>query len=119
MSRVKILFLAANPSDTAKLRVDEERRRLEGEIRRSPNRGALELIYEPAVRPGDLIEALRRHRPDVLHFGGHGSEDNEIVLEAADGSARLVGSDALVELLRVQGGSVRMVVLNACYSRGQ
>jgi hypothetical protein len=119
MKRVKVLFLAANPSDTTRLRVDEERRGLEAEIRKSPNRDALELIYEPAVRPGDLVEALRRHRPDVVHFGGHGSEDNEIVLEAADGSARLVGSDALVELLRVQGDSVRVVVLDACYSREQ
>lgn len=119
MDRIRILFLAANPSDTAQLKTDEERRRIESEILKSPHRDRIQLVYEPAVQPGSLIEVLRRHRPQIVHFSGHGSEANEIILESDDGSSRLLGIDALEELFRLQGKGVRVVVLNACYSRAQ
>ena len=98
MRSFKILFLAANPSDTTKLQTDEERRRVEAEILNSPNREAICLVYEPAVRPQFLIDVFRRHRPQVVHFSGHGSKDNEVILETDDGGSRLVGADVLEEL---------------------
>ena len=119
MNPVKILFLAANPSDTAQLKTDEERRRIEAEILKSPHRDRIQLVYEPAIQPSSLIEVFRRHRPQIIHFSGHGSEANEIILESDDGSSRLVGTDALAELFRLQGKGVRVVLLNACYSRPQ
>jgi CHAT domain len=119
MRYFKILFLAADPRDTTKLQTDEERRRVEAEILKSLNRDAIRLIYEPAVRPQFLIEVFRRHRPQVVHFSGHGSPENEVVLETDDGSSRLVGADVLEELFRLQGEGVRVVLLNACYSQTQ
>ena len=119
MNLVKILFLSANPSDTARLKTDEERRKIEAEILKSPHRERLQLIYEPAVRPDSLIEVLRRHRPQIIHFSGHGSEANEIILESDDGRSRLVGTHILEELFRLQGRSVRVIMLNACYSEAQ
>src|SRR4051794_6044246 len=102
MSKVTILFLAANPSDEARLRTNGERRRIETEILKSPSRDAIHLVYEPAVQPRFLIEAMRRHRPQVVHFSGHGSQENEVIFETDDGTSHRVGAEALAELFRLQ-----------------
>ena len=70
------------------------------------------------VRPGDLQEALLRHRPDVVHFSGHG-EANAILLQGDDGQARRVPGEALAQMFQTHKDRVRLVVFNACYSGEQ
>jgi hypothetical protein len=119
MRPVKILFLAANPTDQAPLRTDDERRRLDVEIITSGRSGLVKLAYEPGIRREELIEALRKHRPDIVHFAGHGSDKDAIVLEASDGTSRAMDTKSVAELFRLQGKTVKLVLLNACYSRAQ
>jgi hypothetical protein len=119
MNPIRILFLAANPSETTRLQTNRERRQIEVEILKAPHRDAIQLVYEPYIQPRILLELLRNHAPQVVHFSGHGSQEHEVILEDDDGLSRPVGSSALEELFRLQGASVRVVVLNACYSQGQ
>jgi hypothetical protein len=119
MKPVKILFLAANPTDQAPLRTDDERRKIDVEIIRSGRSSQVELLYESAIRRDALIDAMRRHRPDVVHFAGHGSSVEGIVLETEDGVSSPVDAATLAELFRLQGATVKLVLLNACYSRDQ
>lgn len=116
---ITILFLAANPSDTARLRLDEEIRTIDERLRRSEFRNMFELNQHWAVRVADIQELLLRYRPHIVHFSGHGSEAGRIILEDSTGSSRLVSVRALGQLFSTLKDNIRCVVLNACYSEEQ
>lgn len=119
VTNVKVLFLAANPPDTRRLRLDLEIREITEKIRASDFRDALEIISLWAVRPADLLQALNQHKPQIVHFSGHGHSSGGLVLEDSQGEAKPVGEDALRSLFRVLAGRIRVVVLNACFSETQ
>ena len=109
MEKVKILFLAANPSRDLRLddlRLDEEFREIDGRIQKSKYRDALELIPCSAVRPDDLPSALLRHQPHILHFSGHGSPSDGLFLLDDDSNPLPVSQAALVNLQATMNGNV-------------
>lgn len=117
---MKILFLAANPTTTDPLSLDEEMRAIEEKIRVSDHRNRIEVVSKWAVRPDDLHLALLRVRPTIVHFSGHGAGAPGIVLHGdATGTDRPVPGDALRHLFRTLPGNIRIVVLNACCSSAQ
>ena len=71
------------------------------------------------MRVGDLQNHLLRHQPDILHFSGHGSKANEIILEDEFGNSRPIPTHALSRLFSLLKDNIRCVVLNACYSEQQ
>jgi len=117
--KIKILFLAANPSDTTRLRVDEEVRAIDQSLRLAEYRDAFILEQAHAVRVADLQSLLLRHQPHVVHFSGHGSPDGKIILENERGQAQTVLTRALSTVFSVLKDNIRCVVLNACYSQEQ
>jgi hypothetical protein len=116
---IKVLFLAANPSGTSGLALDEEIREIDAKIRGAEHRDHLQLLSHWAVRLDDLSGFLLRHRPEVVHFSGHGAKSGAILLVGGDGQAKAVPPDALAGLFRVLKDNLRVVVLNACYSAAQ
>ena len=116
---IKILFLAANPVDVPRLRLDAEARAIDRALRRAEFRDRFDIRQHWAVRATDLQECLLRHKPDVVHFSGHGSATSEIVLEDNLGNRHPVSVRALSRLFSVLKDNVRCVVLNACYSEPQ
>ncbi len=119
MSQIKVLFLAANPAGTQPLQLDEEIRQITAKVRAAEYRDSLELVSRWAVRPDDLLQALLEVKPDVVHFSGHGSSAAEIIVIDERGDPKPVSKEALVHLFRTLKDNVRVVVLNACYSRPQ
>ena len=119
MQKVKILFLAANPSGTGQLALDQEAREIDAKIWSSEHRDSLELITKWAVRPDDLLHYLNQHRPHVVHFSGHGSASDEIILNDDQDQPKPVSKTALRALFRTLKDNIRVVVLNACFSRPQ
>ena len=117
--KIRILFLAANPKDTDKLRLDEEIREIHARIRAADFRDHFELLSRWAVRPDDLLQAFNEVRPHIVHFSGHGSRVCELMLEDNDGNAKPVSEAALVSLFRNLRDNIRLVVLNACHSNAQ
>ncbi len=118
--RIKVLFLAANPKQTDPLRLGEEVRTIEERLRLAGLRDKFELEQGWAVRVSDLQDHLLRHRPNIVHFSGHGAEEG-IFLENATGQAQPVTTRALQGLFRIiqrradsEAERVRCVVLNAC-----
>jgi hypothetical protein len=116
---IRILFLSSNPKDINRIRLDEEVREVDERIRLGECRDQLELITHFAVRPRDVGQCLLRYRPHVLHFSGHGSLSDGIVLEDNNGQTKLVSVDALADLFATIKDNLRVVVLNACYSAPQ
>jgi hypothetical protein len=85
IEKIKVLFLASNPIGTSTLSLDKELRLITRKIRSSEYRDAIDLIPCLATQADDLIDYLNQHRPDILHFSGHGSPDGEILLLDQDG----------------------------------
>lgn len=116
---IKILFLASNPAGTPQLKLDEEVRRITQKIRAADFREVLKLETFWAVRPDDLLQALNEHKPQIVHFSGHGSKMGEIVLMADNRQSKPVSVAALKMLFTTLKDNIRVVVLNACYSQLQ
>ena len=114
-----ILVLAANPINQARLRLDEEVREIDEGLRRSKHREYFKLEQRWAVNAGALRRALLDFTPDIVHFCGHGSGDDGLILEDKIGCANLVSTEALATLFELCKEHVQCVVLNACYSEKQ
>ena len=116
---VKVLFLAANPEDTVRLRLDAEIREIDEALRKAEFRDDFEIVQHGAVRPTDLQGLLLRHKPKIVHFSGHGTDSGEIILEDSSAGSSAVPLNALEKLFSVLGSEIKCVVLNACYSEAQ
>lgn len=128
MERIRVLFLAANPQATSRLRLGEEAREIQERIALS--QGPVDLQTEWAVRIRDLQHLLLKYRPHVVHFSGHGVASGDGVPGSSGGAdlvleddgvvdMALVSTEALAALFAVHRDSVRCVVLNACHSQRQ
>ncbi|HKP76217.1 MAG TPA: CHAT domain-containing protein [Longimicrobiaceae bacterium] len=119
MARLKVLFVSADPSlgAASRLRIDEEMRAVQERVRASEYRDGVEFVFAPAARPLDLIQALNTHRPQAVHFSGHGTDEGTLQFVGNDGGARPVSPRLLADVFRKVRGAVRLVVLNACSSR--
>ncbi len=115
----KILFLAANPVNSEPLRLDQEISVIDNALRLAQFRERFDIRQHWAVQVSEIEELLLRHRPEVVHFSGHGSPRSEIILEDAQGQGQIVPSIALSQLFSVLKDNIRCVVLNACYSENQ
>jgi formylglycine-generating enzyme required for sulfatase activity len=114
---MKILILASNPRK--ELNLDREIRDLREVIEKSRNRQEFQVEDALAVRVGDLQDLLLRHRPQIVHFCGHGSGQRGLVFEGNDGGEQWVRTEALSDLFRLFSSHVGCVLLNACYSESQ
>ncbi len=119
MKKITVLFLAANAVKKNQLGLDEEIRAITEKIRASEHRDLLHLVSSWSVRADDLLQSLNEHDPTIVHFSGHGSTEGEIILVDNSGAAKPVSKVALKSLFKTLRKSVRVVVLNACYSRSQ
>ncbi len=114
----KVLFLSATPIDADRLRVEEEIREIDEAIRGSEYRDQFDIRQQSAVRVIDLQAHLLRHRPQIVHFSGHGTEDGRLMLEDANGNCVAVPRAALTRLFGAFT-NIRCVVLNVCFSQEQ
>ena len=146
--QTRILFLAANPTQTGQLRLGAEHREIKERLRGTTHRDKFDLEERFAARPRDLNEAMAQYAPNIVHFSGHGLLFKEgaeavaegdtrliefgdpeadlatkfrggIVLETSSGSIKVVSANALGGLFELHAGEVQCVFLNACYSEAQ
>lgn len=119
MDKVKILFLVADPSDSARLRLGQELRDVRNSLQHSKQRDNFVLESRESVRPGDITQAIHDIEPQIVHFSGHGNSTGELLFEDLQGKAKPVPPDALANLFELVSKQVSCVVLNACYSEPQ
>jgi hypothetical protein len=129
--KIKLLFIAANPTDASRLRLDEELHEISKGIRMSGGSNSINLFSEWAVRAADLQDALLRYRPHIVHISAHSSKEGDIWLERDD-IARAISSDvsfqeksrgvsvhSLTRLFSTLKGNIQLVFLNSCYTKQQ
>lgn len=114
---MKILILASNPRKD--LNLDHEIRDLRDVIERSHNHEEFDVEDALAVRVKDFQDLLFRHKPQIVHFCGHGSGSQGLVFEGNNGEEQWVRAEALSDLFRLFSSDIECVLLNACYSEEQ
>jgi hypothetical protein len=116
---ITVLFLAADPTDAARLRLSAEVREIQEKLRLAHLRDLFRLEMRPALRVADLTQALLDTRPRIVHFAGHGTPGGEICLEDATGRSKPVSTESLVALFREFAASVECIVFNTCHATHQ
>ncbi len=116
---VKILFLAADPSNASRLRLGEELREIEQKLRMAKEPGQYQLEQRHSVRREDITQAIFDVEPQIIHFSGHGTNQGELCFEDEIGQIQTVKADALANMFKLFVKHVNCVVLNACYSEIQ
>lgn len=67
----------------------------------------------------ELRRSLLDIEPQIVHFSGHGSGSEGLVLHGADGQPKLASSEALANLFALFAGQIECILLNTCYSEMQ
>jgi tetratricopeptide (TPR) repeat protein len=116
--KIRILFLAANPTENGQIQIGREMRAIDQALQMSRFGDQFELRTHMAVRYEDLQELFLRHQPHIVHFSGHGTTDGAIVVGGEEG-VHPVSSTALGHLFAILQGNLSCVLLNACYSHVQ
>lgn len=119
IEKIKILFLASNPKDTQPLALDEEVREITQKIRASQHRDAFDFKQCWAILSDDLLQAFNEEKPHIVHFSGHGTSTGEIILLDKNRKAKTVSTQAIKYVFSTLKDNIRLVLLNACYSRTQ
>jgi hypothetical protein len=117
--KVRILFLSSNPWNLSRILVDEEAREVFEKIHEGPYRDHFELHNHVAVRPIDLQRLLLRYRPHIVHFSGHGSKRERIILSGTNGQGKAIDQQGFAKVLALYNRHVRLVLLNACFTKTQ
>ena len=113
-----VLFIAANPGGTDPLRLDRELRVIQEAIRFSRLRQQFDVQLRVAATVHDLRRALLDRQYDVVHVSAHGEQEG-LILEDESGAAVQIPRQALAGLFALHTeprGSLKCVVLNACWS---
>jgi hypothetical protein len=117
--KIRILILSANPWSTGRILVDEEARAISERIQEGPYRDRFELHNHGCVRPIDLQRLLLNYEPQIVHFSGHGSKRQRIVLSGTHGRSKTVDQQGLADVFALYSNHVRLVLLNACFTKAQ
>lgn len=125
-----VLFLAATPSGTAQLSSEKEYAYISQKVEKD----RLAMTYQRAVSLEDMIDAFEEYQPHILHFCGHGKEqeinaDGQVKQEGGlifhsenkCSTVRLSTSmlDRQFRVLKDRFPRLQLVFLNACYSQDQ
>lgn len=108
---ITVLFLASNPRDQSQLYLDEEVRSIKEMITKSRHRDVVNLESCWAVRPGDILQYINEYQPTIVHFSGHGSSDDELVLMDNNSNTKLVSMESIVQAMSVANDDLRLVFL--------
>lgn len=116
---ITVLFFAANPRDQVQLNLDEEVRSIKEMILKAKHRDCVNFESCWAVRPGDILQNINQYQPTIVHFSGHGSDSDELVLMDNQRNTKLVSLNSIVHAMSVANDNLRLVFFNTCFSNNQ
>lgn len=114
--KITVLFIASNPQNSSNLKLDEEIRDLSEKIRASKYREAIEIKSIWATRTKDLIQNLNEIKPTIVHFSGHGSSNDELILQDEESNYKAVSMNAIIEMFKSLTFGIKLAFFNNCFS---
>ncbi len=109
----KILVLIANPQGTQSLNLLPEIRRLKEALRQSELNSHYRVEWEIVKTEKDFRKYIINHKPQLLHFAGHGTMKG-LLLEDQEGNPKILNHVYIVSLLKIYSDRLNCVILNAC-----
>jgi len=125
MKKIKVLFLAADPTavlsdrPTQPLQLGADMREIRKRVEEGGRPSMLDFDCQFDARPEDLVDRLRLTRPQIVHFSGHGDVQGLMFTSPRGVGAQRVTGAALKDFLKVFPNEIRLVVLSACFSSDQ
>lgn len=119
-NKLEVLYLTANPDEQNALRVDAEVRQVQEAVRGSVLRDNIVVHQLPAADLDSLMDGLNDHRPNIVHFSGHGYRGGLAVDHAKvkRPKGKFITYDILGQALAATDSPPSIVVLNSCQSAG-
>lgn len=114
-SPTRLLFAYSTPLNVSPLRLGTEEKQIKEALRAITDRDKIHIDTIPAVELKDFSNAFNRYRPNILHISSHGNQEH-IALENEKGQAITVDGDMLINIVKLAGKQLKIVVLNACES---
>lgn len=115
--KLRILYLAADPTDGARLQLGKEYHIIDEQLTIAKLRDRFVLVKpEMSLRPQNITKALLSEKPQIVHFSGHGTPEGALCFEDENGHTKRVEPEALAALFKQFDKQVNCVLLNACYS---
>ena len=114
-SPTRLLFAYSTPLNVSTLRLGTEEKQIKEALRAITDRDKIHIDTIPAVELKDFSNAFNRYRPNILHISSHGNQEH-IALENEKGQAITVDGDMLINIVKLAGKQLKIVVLNACES---
>jgi len=108
-----IAFVAANPNGTGQLKLAEECRESQRELKLTPYRSDFAFEARWAVTVDELMRCLNELDPTVIHFAGHASARG-LILEDDRGEPDPISPRAFARIISVAAPSTRLVIINSC-----
>lgn len=113
---MRTLFVTASAAGSVSLSVDLEYVRVRASLQNINKTWSDQLRLSPATQLAQLGSELIDYKPAIVHFSGHCESDGSLILVDAIGEPCAAAPEAVARLLLAASGTIRMVVLNACYS---
>ena len=113
---LRILFLASDPSNAARLHLGKELQEVRNKL---AGNKYFEIKDHQAVKPDDVIQTILSYKPHIVHFSGHGQDTGELCFEDEQGKAKAIHPDALASLFSLVTDYIKCVVVNTCYAEKQ
>jgi hypothetical protein len=115
-TKVQMLFLAANPSDTGRLQLSHEFMKVRGRLESLGLLSRFEIHDKWNVDLGDLAAALLRHRPQVLHISAHSQPNGSLLMQGLQTEPAPLTGQGLCQLLSSLPQRPKLLVLNSCFA---
>lgn len=109
----RLLFLASNPVNTARIRFDLEARAIADALRHLEKQRRLIIEQKFALSVDDLSRVLQEHSPHFVHIACPGSDDS-IILENSKGDCGAgVPLEVVAKIIGLFEGALRCVVFTS------
>ncbi len=118
-NKIKVLFIASNPLDTSRLRLEKEMREIDLELSRAKYREKFEFRKYMDARLDDLLNILLEDTPHFIHFAGHGTDDGIALMDDKTENSHIVKNQNLARLFKLFSNDIACIFLNSCYSKSQ
>jgi len=110
---LSVVYFSANSREHARLNLKGEADRIDLGLREGKRRYKLDRVTK--TDPDSFTETLRRTKPSIIHFSGHGSPEG-IILESDEHGHVVITPEMFATAIKHAGATVEVVVLNACHS---
>lgn len=117
-SSSKILFISASPYDQRMLQTEFDE--ITETLQPSLSTKEVELVL-PIFKADyeKLLLALKAHKPQVLHYSGHGTPEGLCLINNEKNTTQLLENSDLEDIFDDRSGYLKLVFLNSCFSSNQ